>query len=156
LAKELFRKRAIPSFPITAGKFFSLPVAEALKNRYIRTGDGFPEKRGIAFVQAKGVQPNPVLSRVKEAIETAEAESVAVVLALVAAALPGLRPRFSGAITHAGQAGADSTPHALERGISTFYSEISHGTGLGVIYPGWIEYCVDANSAHFAHMAKND
>jgi len=58
-------------------------------------------------------------------------------------------------VCHVGQTGADSTPHALEHGISAFYPEVSHGAGLAVVNPGWIEYCAHANPDHFARWAAN-
>lgn len=58
-------------------------------------------------------------------------------------------------IAHAGQPGADSTPHALEHGIGALDDQIAHGAGLAVVFPAWIEYVYKESPQIFSRWAMN-
>jgi alcohol dehydrogenase YqhD (iron-dependent ADH family) len=58
-------------------------------------------------------------------------------------------------LANAGQPGTDSAPHALEHAISVYYPTVSHGAGLGVVFPAWIEYCAPQHQDIFLRWAHN-
>jgi len=58
-------------------------------------------------------------------------------------------------LTGAGQGGGDWGTHAIEHVISALYPEIAHGTGLGILFPAWIEHGYKDNPDIFERWAKN-
>lgn len=57
-------------------------------------------------------------------------------------------------ISGAGLHGGDWACHAIEHSFSALYPDISHGEGLGVIFPAWIEYASEKEPARFLPWAK--
>lgn len=47
----------------------------------------------------------------------------------------------------------DWATHALEHQMSAFY-DVTHGAGLAVLFPAWMEYTVDHNPMRFAQFAN--
>ena len=44
--------------------------------------------------------------------------------------------------------------HGLEHELSALYPEITHGAGLAVMFPAWMEFVYDANPARFAYYGR--
>ena len=65
---------------------------------------------------------------------------------------------WAGMLCHQGLAGCgrheDWGSHALEHELSAFKPDITHGAGLAVIFPAWMEYVYDANPARFAQYGR--
>ncbi|MFO8144813.1 MAG: iron-containing alcohol dehydrogenase [Candidatus Syntrophosphaera sp.] len=57
-------------------------------------------------------------------------------------------------ISGAGLKGGDWACHTIEHSFSALYPNISHGEGLGVIFPAWIEYVSEKDPARFLPWAK--
>lgn len=61
---------------------------------------------------------------------------------------------WAGMLCHQGFAGCgrneDWATHALEHELSAFNPEITHGAGLAVMFPAWMEYVYDTNPERFA------
>lgn len=57
-------------------------------------------------------------------------------------------------MTGAGLGFGDWGCHTVEHAISALRPEISHGEGLGVIFPAWIEYLGEKDPARFNHWAE--
>lgn len=61
---------------------------------------------------------------------------------------------WAGMLCHQGLAGVgrheDWATHALEHELSAYDTSITHGAGLAVMFPAWMEYVYDANPARFA------
>lgn len=61
---------------------------------------------------------------------------------------------WAGMLCHQGVAGLgrheDWATHALEHELSALKPEITHGAGLAVMFPAWMEYVCDANPMRFA------
>lgn len=55
----------------------------------------------------------------------------------------------------AGLKGGDWACHTIEHAFSALYPKISHGEGLGVIFPAWIKYASEKDPARFTHWAEN-
>lgn len=49
----------------------------------------------------------------------------------------------------------DWASHRIEHSISAVHTNIAHGTGLGVVFPAWIEYVYKENIELFQRWAKN-
>lgn len=49
----------------------------------------------------------------------------------------------------------DWASHRIEHSISAVYTNIAHGTGLGVVFPAWIKYVYKENIELFQRWAKN-
>ncbi len=49
----------------------------------------------------------------------------------------------------------DWATHGIEHGISAIKPDVSHGAGLGVIFPAWIEYIGSDDQEAFARWSKN-
>lgn len=58
-------------------------------------------------------------------------------------------------ISGVGLKGGDWACHQIEHSFSALHSNISHGEGLGVIFPTWIEYMSEKDPSRFTHWAKN-
>lgn len=61
---------------------------------------------------------------------------------------------FNG-ISGAGLHGGDWACHAIEHSVSSFYPEVAHGAGLGIIFPAWIQYVYSLNPQQFERFAQN-
>ena len=65
---------------------------------------------------------------------------------------------WAGMLCHQGLAGVgrheDWATHALEHELSAFNPAITHGAGLAVMFPAWMEYVYDANPARFAQYGR--
>ncbi len=65
---------------------------------------------------------------------------------------------WAGMLCHQGLAGVgrheDWATHALEHELSAFDTSITHGAGLAVMFPAWMEYVYDANPARFAFYGR--
>ena len=65
---------------------------------------------------------------------------------------------WAGMLCHQGLAGVgrheDWATHALEHELSALNPAITHGAGLAVMFPAWMEYVYDANSARFAQYGR--
>lgn len=61
---------------------------------------------------------------------------------------------WAGMLCHQGYAGCgrheDWATHGLEHELSALNPAITHGAGLAVMFPAWMEYVYDANPARFA------
>ena len=57
-------------------------------------------------------------------------------------------------VSGAGMNGGDWACHHIEHAFSALHPEISHGEGLGVIFPAWIEYMAERNPQVFGIWAK--
>jgi alcohol dehydrogenase len=57
-------------------------------------------------------------------------------------------------ISGAGLKGGDWACHTIEHSFSALYPNISHGEGLGVIFPAWIEYVSEKDPARFLPWAR--
>lgn len=54
-----------------------------------------------------------------------------------------------------GKLPGDWATHMIEHEVSAIY-DVTHGAGLAIIFPVWMEYVLDANNAwRFAQMARN-
>lgn len=53
-------------------------------------------------------------------------------------------------ISGIGMNGGDWACHTIEHALSAIHPQISHGAGLGVIFPAWIEYMALKDSERFA------
>ena len=64
----------------------------------------------------------------------------------------------AGRLCHQGLAGVgrheDWATHGLEHELSALYPEITHGAGLAVMFPAWMEFVYDANPARFAYYGR--
>jgi alcohol dehydrogenase YqhD (iron-dependent ADH family) len=49
-------------------------------------------------------------------------------------------------------ANGDWSSHALEHAVSALY-DIPHGGGLAILFPNWMQYCLDAHPGRFAQLA---
>ncbi len=58
-------------------------------------------------------------------------------------------------ISGVGMRGGDWACHTIEHAFSALHPDISHGEGLGVIFPAWIEYMSEREPARFLPWAKN-
>lgn len=65
---------------------------------------------------------------------------------------------WAGTLCHQGLAGLgrheDWATHALEHELSALDPSITHGAGLAVIFPAWMEYVFDENPARFAFYGR--
>ena len=65
---------------------------------------------------------------------------------------------WAGMLCHQGLAGVgrheDWATHGLEHEWSALYPEITHGAGLAVMFPAWMEFVYDANPARFAYYGR--
>ena len=65
---------------------------------------------------------------------------------------------WAGTLCHQGLAGLgrheDWATHALEHELSALDSSITHGAGLAVMFPAWMEYVFDENPARFAFYGR--
>ena len=65
---------------------------------------------------------------------------------------------WAGMLCHQGVAGCgrheDWASHGLEHELSAFNPEITHGAGLAVIFPAWMEYVYLENPARFAYYGR--
>ena len=65
---------------------------------------------------------------------------------------------WAGMLCHQGLAGVgrheDWATHGLEHELSALYPEITHGAGLAVMFPAWMEFVYDANPARFAYYGR--
>ena len=65
---------------------------------------------------------------------------------------------WAGMLCHQGLAGVgrheDWATHALEHELSALNPAITHGAGLAVMFPAWMEYVYYANSARFAQYGR--
>lgn len=65
---------------------------------------------------------------------------------------------WAGMLCHQGIAGVgrheEWTSHALEHELSALNPAITHGAGLAVMFPAWMEYVVTENPARFAHYGR--
>jgi alcohol dehydrogenase YqhD (iron-dependent ADH family) len=53
-----------------------------------------------------------------------------------------------------GLKGGDWACHAIEHAFSALYPAISHGEGLGVVFPAWIEYMSEREPSRFNSWAR--
>lgn len=58
-------------------------------------------------------------------------------------------------IIRTGTGTGDWATHAIEHGISAVNTKVSHGAGLGVIFPAWIEYIGRDEQEAFTRWSKN-
>lgn len=58
-------------------------------------------------------------------------------------------------LSGAGMKGGDWACHTIEHALSAFNPKISHGEGLGVIFPAWIEFMIERDPQPFYRWAKN-
>lgn len=65
---------------------------------------------------------------------------------------------WAGMLCHQGYAGCgrheDWATHGLEHELSALNPAITHGAGLAVMFPAWMEYVYDANPARFAQYGR--
>ena len=65
---------------------------------------------------------------------------------------------WAGMLCHQGLAGVgrheDWATHGLEHELSALYPEITHGAGLAVMFPAWMEFVCDANPERFAFYGR--
>ena len=65
---------------------------------------------------------------------------------------------WAGMLCHQGLAGVgrheDWGSHALEHELSALHPEITHGAGLAVMFPAWMEYVHGENPARFAFYGR--
>lgn len=65
---------------------------------------------------------------------------------------------WAGMLCHQGLAGVgrheDWATHGLEHELSAFKPEITHGAGLAVMFPAWMEYVYPENPARFAQYGR--
>lgn len=65
---------------------------------------------------------------------------------------------WAGMLCHQGLAGVgrheDWATHGLEHELSALYPEITHGAGLAVMFPAWMEYVYSENPARFAFYGR--
>ena len=65
---------------------------------------------------------------------------------------------WAGMLCHQGLAGVgrheDWATHGLEHELSALNPAITHGAGLAVMFPAWMEYVHDANPARFAQYGR--
>lgn len=65
---------------------------------------------------------------------------------------------WAGMLCHQGLAGVgrheDWATHALEHELSAYDTSITHGAGLAVMFPAWMEYVYDENPARFAYYGR--
>jgi alcohol dehydrogenase YqhD (iron-dependent ADH family) len=61
---------------------------------------------------------------------------------------------FNG-VSGAGLGFGDWASHGIEHSLSGLNPDVSHGAGLGVIFPAWIRYCHKENPSIFERWAKN-
>lgn len=65
---------------------------------------------------------------------------------------------WAGMLCHQGLAGVgrheDWSTHALEHELSALDTSITHGAGLAVMFPAWMEYVHDENPARFAQYGR--
>jgi len=57
-------------------------------------------------------------------------------------------------ISGAGMQGGDWACHQIEHALSAYNPKISHGEGLGVIFPAWIEFMAERDPIRFYQWAK--
>ncbi len=58
-------------------------------------------------------------------------------------------------LTSVGLKGGDWACHQIEHAFSALHPDISHGEGLGVIFPAWIEYMSEKDHTRFLRWSKN-
>lgn len=65
---------------------------------------------------------------------------------------------WAGMLCHQGLAGVgrheDWATHALEHELSAYDTSVTHGAGLAVMFPAWMEYVYDENPARFAYYGR--
>lgn len=65
---------------------------------------------------------------------------------------------WAGMLCHQGLAGVgrheDWATHGLEHELSAYDVTVTHGAGLAVLFPAWMEYVYDANPARFAQYGR--
>lgn len=65
---------------------------------------------------------------------------------------------WAGMLCHQGLAGVgrheDWATHGLEHELSALDPSITHGAGLAVMFPAWMEYVCDANYARFVYYGR--
>jgi hypothetical protein len=58
-------------------------------------------------------------------------------------------------LTATGKLGGDWATHLMEHELSVV-NDVTHGAGLAILFPVWMNYVMDENNAHkFARMARN-
>ena len=66
---------------------------------------------------------------------------------------------LAGSFAHNGYYGLgqveDWASHGMEHEISAWDSNVTHGEGLAVVIPAWMEYVIDAKPSRFAQFAVN-
>jgi alcohol dehydrogenase YqhD (iron-dependent ADH family) len=50
--------------------------------------------------------------------------------------------------------GGDWATHIIEHGVSALHPEVAHGTGLGILFPAWIQFMEPNNPAQFKRWAR--
>lgn len=58
-------------------------------------------------------------------------------------------------ISGTGMRGGDWSCHGIEHSISCLFPKVAHGTGLGIIFPAWMQYVQSENPKQFSRFAKN-
>ena len=65
---------------------------------------------------------------------------------------------WAGMLCHQGLAGMgrheDWATHGLEHELSALHPQITHGAGLAVMFPAWMDYVYDANPERFAFYGR--
>ena len=65
---------------------------------------------------------------------------------------------WAGTLCHQGLAGMgrheDWATHGLEHELSALHPQITHGAGLAVMFPAWMDYVYDANPERFAYYGR--
>ena len=65
---------------------------------------------------------------------------------------------WAGMLCHQGLAGVgrheDWATHGLEHELSALFPDITHGAGLAVMFPAWMEFVYAENPARFAHYGR--
>lgn len=65
---------------------------------------------------------------------------------------------WAGMLCHQGIAGVgrheDWATHGLEHEVSALYPKVTHGAGLAVMFPAWMEYVYSQNPARFIHYGR--
>ncbi len=65
---------------------------------------------------------------------------------------------WAGMLCHQGLAGVgrheDWATHGMEHELSAYDTSVTHGAGLAVLFPAWMEYVCDANYARFAQYGR--
>jgi alcohol dehydrogenase YqhD (iron-dependent ADH family) len=57
-------------------------------------------------------------------------------------------------ISGAALQGGDWATHMIEHGLSALHPEVAHATGLGILFPAWIQHVQDCNLRQFQRWAE--